>query len=362
METGGFVSREQETPNSYQQQSNQNGYASEDRPSISWKGSEGDAKYQKYYTTLPVHLQQTTGRMKRPREVANICTEKMDCKDHAADTCCWVPGSALPKECVKEVYTLTEHQSNLVYNPKTMTVDRKAMLQNVQKLLSDGSLQVMVLPVGQGDCIAMHCPNGKLVMFNCGSSSQQRSRGRTRALSADILKNVKVTIFISHGDVDHNNYLNKVFSDSSGEPLDIIEHVITGGHPSEYTGITAWIQAIAHKGKLYAINKYEKCIGDCNNKLHTIDQQWRSSNQMTGLPQTDICGTSETPVSFDIIAADVGNEQDKNQKSIVLKVTVGSRSVLFTGDMEGNAATNIATTKDMPKTITINCASGVPPW
>ena len=116
--TGGFVSREQETPSSYQQQSNQYGYASEDRPLISWKGSEGDAKYQKYYTTLPVHLQQTTGRMKRPRVEANTCTEKKDCKDHAADTCCWVPGSALPKECVKEVYTLTEHQSNLVYNPK----------------------------------------------------------------------------------------------------------------------------------------------------------------------------------------------------------------------------------------------------
>ena len=192
-------------------------------------------------------------------------------------------------------------------------------------------------------------------MFDCGSSSQQRSRGRTRALSAeevrDILKQVKVTIFISHGDVDHNNYLNKVFSDSSGEPLDIIERVIIGGHPSEYTVNKAWIQAIARKGKLYAINKYEKCIGDCNNKLHTIDQQWRSSNQMTSLPQTDICGTSETPVSFDIIAANVGNEQDKNQKSIVLKVTVGSRSVLFTGDMEGNAATNIATTKGMPERL-----------
>ena len=150
--TGGFLSREQETPNSHQQQRNQNAYVGEDNLSVSRKGSEDNAKYQEYYNNQPVHLQQTTGRMKRPREEENACTEKRDCKDRAADTCCWVPGSALPKECVKEVYITTKYRSQLAYNPKPMTVDRKAMLQDVQKLLSDGSLQVMVLPVGQGDC------------------------------------------------------------------------------------------------------------------------------------------------------------------------------------------------------------------
>ena len=163
-----------------------------------------------------------------------------------------------------------------------------------------------------------------------------------------------IIIFISQGDEDHYIYLGKVFSDSNGEPLANIERVIVGRHPSEYTGITAWLQAIARNGKLYAINNYEKCIGDCNDKLHTIDQQWTSSNQMTSLTHMGICGTSDSPVTFDIIAANVGNDQYKNQKSIVLKVTAGSRSVLFTGDMEGSAARIIARTPGMSNQLQSN--------
>ena len=71
---------------------------------------------------------------------------------HGDKTCCWVPGSALPKECVKEVYIPTTYRSELVYKHKPMAVNRNAMLQDVQNLLYDGSfLQVMMLPVGQGD-------------------------------------------------------------------------------------------------------------------------------------------------------------------------------------------------------------------
>ena len=290
-----------------------------------------------------------------------VCNEERDCKK-ADQTCCWVPGSARSKQCVPEV-SKSPSSSDLFHTTKAM--NRPAMLHDIRSemdewlLYSHGSLQVVVLPVGQGDCIAMQCPNGKLVMFDCGSTDQQNTGGRTRALSAEevrntILDKVNIILFISHGDMDHYNYLRTVFSDSNGEPLAIIERVIIGGHPNEYTGITAWLQAIARNGKLYAINNYGNCIGDCNDKLHTIDQQWTSSNQMTSLTHMGICGTLDSPVTFNIIAANVGNDQYKNQKSIVLKVTAGSRSVLFTGDMEGSAARIIARTQGMSNQLRSN--------
>ena len=116
-----------------------------------------------------------------------------------------------------------------------------------------------MLPVGQGDCVAMYCPNGNLVMFDCGSS--MREKGLTEEEVKGLLtnKNVqKVTICISHGDVDHYKYLPTVFND-----LTKIDGVIIGGHPKDYDGsetIKKWMLALAQNNKLYAINKFKNAF------------------------------------------------------------------------------------------------------
>lgn len=112
---------------------------------------------------------------------------------------------------------------------------------------------------------------------------------------------------------------------------------------------TSWTgcKKIATQNKLYAINQCKKCVGNCNDKLHTVQymsKTWRTtSSHMTRLSAMNICGSKD--INFDIIAANVGSS--KNQKSIVLKVTAGSQSMLLAGDIEGSAAKTVATTKDV---------------
>lgn len=371
--TASPFSRVQETLDIYQQNDN----AGIDGLSVSWKEPENDWKY---FNTLSVNqqapedIQTTRGKSgRRNDDTQKEMLEQIECQEQAKSgndlsascqelmqtekacteegnclvntDCCSIPG--LPKkECVSKVET----SSTLTYEIENVQRREPSLPSEINKLFLDDpkSLQVVVLPVGQGDCIVMRCPKKKLVMFDCGSSDKQGTDSRTKALSAKEVRqaipgNDIVTIFISHGDIDHYNYLDKVFSDIGN-----IKHVIIGGHPSQYStlGIRGWLQNIAEKGNLYAINEYKKCMGaqECNKNLHTISlgKDWQRSSKLTSLSDLNICDTS---VTFDIIAANVGSLQT-NQKSIVLKVTAGShsvkQSVLFTGDIDGDAATSIA--------------------
>lgn len=229
----------------------------------------------------------------------------------AGQACCWIPGDANNvKHCVQEVTPKSKYSPSLNW-PK-------------RKL----ALEVLVLPVGQGDCVAMYCPNGHLVMYDCGTRSRQDALD-IKELRDAILENVKsVTIFISHADEDHYKYLPDLFPAVRQVPID---RVIIGGKPEDYTQIDGWIQDI--KDKVYTIK--EKCIGIGNCELQKWSQT--STNSRTDM---NICDNQN--ISFDIIAANVGSDHETNQKSIVLKVTAGGRSVLLSGDIEGNAAETVA--------------------
>ena len=65
-----------------------------------------------------------------------------------------------------------------------------------------------------------------------------------------------------------------------------------------------------------------------------------TGHPMTTLESMNICDGSS--ISFDIIAANVG--ESTNEKSIVLKVKNVQRSVLLSGNVEGNIAKIIAET------------------
>jgi len=49
-------------------------------------------------------------------------------------------------------------------------------------------LQVYAIPVGQGDCTVIQCPNGNIIVFNCRSSGGSRVMANQvqNWLSADI--------------------------------------------------------------------------------------------------------------------------------------------------------------------------------
>lgn len=198
-----------------------------------------------------------------------------------------------------------------------------------------------MLPVGQGDCVVMQCPNGHLVMYDCGSIDAQKAF-TTEELKFAILKYVKaVTIFISHGDLDHYKYLPNLFP-ADGLVKIFIDYVIIGGDLEDYTQIQGWMHSVASKGKLYKINDGEECIGDCSDMLDRVPYHQTWTHQRTTLGDMNICRRQD--INFDIIAANV--RSPKNQKSIVLKATAGGRSMLLSGDIEGKAAEAVA--KDVP--------------
>ena len=273
----------------------------------------------------------------------HVCHDKHDCTAEPGTTCCWIPNNSNANQCIKEV---TEHGHRRIVNylegQKFREEVRSSIEHSTVLFRTYAGFNVLVLPVGQGDCVAMYCPNGNLVMFDCGSRQQEHALTGEEVKGILMLESVKkVTIFVSHGHIDHYKHLPTVFDD-----LTNIDRVIIGGHPADYEASKAvkeWMQDLADSDKLYAINDFMRCIGNCNDKLHTVKYQsgkdeWIPGSSMTRLDDMDICGSAD--ISFDIIAANVRKEVI-NEKSIVLKVSA-KKSVLLSGDIEGGAAEAVA--------------------
>ena len=274
-----------------------------------------------------------------------VCTQTANCAARPGTDCCWIPGKKNTKQC-----TTRNEGDRVGWNFLFTVKNRKQMFDLMQFsiVLNKPYFTSVALPVGQGDCVAMFCPNGDLVMFDCGSSNP--GIALTALEVKEVLKDhmKRITIFISHGDLDHYKYLPTIFDDISK-----IDRVIIGGEPKEYnhqtfTAIQNWIRDLDTNNKLYAINKFKKCIGTCNDKLHrakydTANTKWTAGNVLTELKDMNICGIN-SDVGFDIIAANVGKQ--KNRKSIVLKVTATksgkTRSMLLSGDIEGSSAKTVA--------------------
>lgn len=185
-----------------------------------------------------------------------------------------------------------------------------------------GNLELYALPVGQGDCTLIQCPNGKLVVFDCGSSGGNGvSAAQVQAFLGTRIGDV-VSIFISHPNQDHFNYLPDIAWTSSVNSV-IIGATLAAYNSPRSTEIYNWLLNYNSTGKLYTVNSGSSCIGTC-----TVGSG------------TNFCSNSN--VNFNILATNVGSTA--NQKSIVMKITSGTFNVLLSGDMEGTASTTIAGT------------------
>ena len=218
-----------------------------------------------------------------------------------------------------------------------------------------GSLQLYVLPVGQGDCNIIKCPDGKrMIMFDCGSSGG-RGTGRSKKgrgmgsldvqeLLRDHLDKI-TTIIISHPDRDHFNYLQDLFpvDEKSGDYLEI-EKVIIGSYLEDYD------RGSDRYRKTYEwLTKFKDAEKNGFEILSSVSngQSCMKSNSNDDPPCKVPGGLNFCDdVEFDILAANVGTTL--NQKSIVLKIKHDAygikypNSFLLSGDMEGTAAKHIA--------------------
>ena len=99
-----------------------------------------------------------------------------------------VPTQLLVKECV-DVSTTTSTEDLLVIPTPTTF------------------LNIYAMQVGQGDCTIIQCPNGNIVVVDCGSTSVAGwSYQQVQTFLSDSINNV-VAIVITHSDRDHFNYL-----------------------------------------------------------------------------------------------------------------------------------------------------------
>lgn len=184
-----------------------------------------------------------------------------------------------------------------------------------------GNLEVYVLPVGQGDCTIIQCPAGQLVINDCGSNGGNRLTVQEVQTYLGQRVNDVVAILISHAHTDHYNYLYNITNSTNTN----IRSVIIGGELNDYkrNRIRGWLSNFNGTGKLFLINNGRACMGNCS-----------------VIGGTNFCNNSS--INFTILAANVGSRA--NQKSIVLKVTFGTTfSILLPGDIEGTAATTVAT-------------------
>lgn len=189
------------------------------------------------------------------------------------------------------------------------------------------TLQVFALPVGQGDCTVVQCPNGNIVVFDCGSSGGNRmSPDDVENWLGNSINNV-VAIFISHAQRDHYSYLPDITWNSAS-----INAVIIGGTVQSYrskgAAIRDWIDDYDNQGKVYTIGTVQSspssCIGNC-----------------IVATSTDFCNNGN--FQFNILAANNGTSSTPNQLSPVIKIVAsGGWSLLLSGDMEGQASLNIA--------------------
>ena len=113
------------------------------------------------------------------------------------------------------------------------------------------TLQVFALPVGQGDCTIIQCPNGNIIVYDCGSSG-----GAGRMVPPEVenwldnsINNVAY-ILITHAHGDHHSYLPYIqwkYNNLQGIR-------IVGGQPSDYTGNTCnWLINNMHRVRLVNI-------------------------------------------------------------------------------------------------------------
>ena len=172
-----------------------------------------------------------------------------------------------------------------------------------------GVSNVYALPVGQGDCTVITCPdvNTKdIVVFDCGNKGGNKMEKDAVRHFLQLPLEGRITVIISHSDKDHLSYIKDVFQNQND-----VHIVVANTDPIQNSN---W--------KVYRVNNGESCIGDCN------------------LPPAPFCGDS-SQLKFEILASNAGGSN--NQQSIVMKVTYGSGlSLLLSGDIEGKAMETIA--------------------
>lgn len=201
--------------------------------------------------------------------------------------------------------------------------DRSSVLPEPSGLATAGAgpglLEVHVIDVGQADAILLRCPDGEHEMLI--DSGDNRYVGSAKAF---------------------RDYIDR-FQDEDNE----IE-VVVASHPhADHIGSMAWL--LRNRG----VGMYV----DNGNEYHTrtyerVDDAWDQSTagywsaQEQEPPNLDFCPLAELDAQL-LRTQNFGKHDDPNDNSVVVRVEYGDTCLLFVGDMEGVAETELIEDPDL---------------
>lgn len=166
---------------------------------------------------------------------------------------------------------------------------------SVSQLGDDGNLVVDIIDVGQGESILIRLPNSKSMLIDAASKSESS----------------KVVSYIKNKGIDKIDYLiaTHPHEDHIGGMVDVIYNFNIG---------KIYMPKVTHTSKTF------------KNTLYAIKDK--------GLKVTPAKGgekiLEDNTLSIDILAPNSSKYESLNNYSIVLKITHGKTSFLFTGDAE----------------------------
>jgi competence protein ComEC len=186
------------------------------------------------------------------------------------------------------------HDGGRVDGESEMPLDSADSGQADTGLSALGTLEIHMIDVWQGDSIVLVGPTGKTMLVDAGDEAEYS--GLVRHLMQNGLTEIDSTV-VSHMHADHMGAMDLVLAD----------------HPE--------VQTAYDGGSTYWTSSYDDYIAAADpvrQIVHVGDV----------LPFDD-------NVSIEVLHADIGDSENENNNSVVLKVTHGEITILLGGDCEG---------------------------
>lgn len=236
----------------------------------------------------------------------------------------------------------------------------------VDRQPDEESFEIACIAIGQGDCTLIRCPDGQVVVIDCGLTGKSRDElfndqkqplekastqgfqtagyhaARDLLRDSDWNKHENIQLIVTHPDEDHYTLVTRLLAGSSSRKRQKTGAGSVAPVPPPPVDVDTF---------------YFSCPGDAGEELSNFGKHEGALARLTPdrwhkpLPDpvtgktTEMVSFGTTPEekkwSVELLLADFnssghqgGPEAKKNERSIVTLVTVGEKKALFCGDAE----------------------------
>lgn len=194
------------------------------------------------------------------------------------------------------------------------------LIKSSMMLLTSSPLEVTFLAVGQGDALVIKTPDGKAILLDTGGKSPGGERTDPGArVVVPYLKSQGIDrldgIILSHPDGDHINGLTAVIK--------------------SFPDTKVWVSP--YFGQQPLGQQYLRELNNNKIPVHTLQ----------GGHQLKLADQVYLKVLQPYQGNEVASDSDSNNNSLVLKLTYGARSFVFTGDAEAEALQTLVSRASM---------------